>query len=316
MAKRRKKTSPQISYKILIVCFLLFLSIGIIFAVLDAQGKLTYEQLTAYLGLSPEPVKSEAELSVHYIDVGQGDCVLISAGETTVFIDGGEYENAPKIASYLKGLGIERLDYVIGTHPHSDHVGSLCYTIEDFEVGKVILPRLPDELVPATVTYENLLGAISEKSMKITPAKAGTIYDLGGIATLEILGPITDKSDDLNNYSVVCMLTHGGNRFLFTGDAEYDEEKDIMNSGANLSADVLKVGHHGSSSSTGRKFLSAVAPSYAVICVGAGNTYGHPSERVHDRLVDNEIEIFRTDLHGTIVAESDGFDINFITERE
>lgn len=315
MAKRRKKTSSEISYKLLIFGFLLFLTIGIIFAVLDAQGKLTYEQLTAYLGLSPEPVKSEAELSVHYIDVGQGDCVLITAGDTTVFIDGGEYDNAPKIASYIKALGIERLDYVIGTHPHSDHVGSLCYTIEDFEVGKVILPKLPDSLVPTTVTYENLIGAISEKGLKITPAKPGTSYDLGGVATLEILAPISDKYENLNNFSVVCMLTHGGNRFLFMGDAESEAEKDIMKSGANLSADVIKIGHHGSSSSTGKKFLSAVSPSYAVICVGAGNSYGHPHDSVYNRLEDNQIEIYRTDLDGTIVAESDGRDINFITEK-
>lgn len=299
----------------MIIAFLAFLSVGIIFAVLDANGKLTYAQITSALGLSPEPVKSEAELSVHYIDVGQGDCVLITAGDTTVFIDGGEYENAPEIASYINALGIKRLDYVIGTHPHSDHVGSLCYTIEDFEVGKVILPKLPNEIVPTTVTYEKLLGAISEKGMKITPAKAGTVYDLGGVATLEILGPVSDEYDDLNNFSVVCMLTHGGNRFLFMGGAEYNSEKDIMNSGANLSADVIKVGHHGSGTSTGKKFLSAVSPSYAVITVGAGNDYGHPHDSVCSRLEDNYIEIYRTDLHGTIVAESDGRDINFVTEN-
>lgn len=256
---------------------------------------------------------SDAELSVHFIDVEQGDCTLILTEDSAVLIDAGEAKQGAKVLSYLKSQGIFRLDYVIGTHPHSDHIGGLASVIDEFDIGIVILPKIPDKLIPTTRTYENLLSAISKKGLKIKAANVGDVLNLGG-AELEILAPI-GKYDNLNDYSVVSKVTHGRNSFLITGDIEKSAEKDLTKLKSQLRSTVLKVPHHGSRGSNSAEFLEQVEPEYAVIMLGENNTYGHPHEDALNRLLDIDSEIIRTDLSGDVVFESDGRAITYYTQN-
>lgn len=257
--------------------------------------------------------QADGTVTVHFIDVGQGDCILIKTSTSVVLIDAGENEYATDVLSYLKKLNITKLDYIIATHPHSDHIGSMDEVIKGFEIGKIIMPKLADNIVPTTKCYRDLLEAISAKSMKITAAVAGNTIDLGE-AKLEILSPLK-QYDDLNESSVACRLTHQNINFLFMGDCGKTAEKDIIDSGATLSATVLKAGHHGSKNSSCEEFLEKVSPEASVIMCGTGNSYGHPQAKALERLKAVNSEIFRTDLNGTIVFTSDGNSISYKTSR-
>lgn len=244
-------------------------------------------------------------LTVHFIDVGQGDAILIQQGESAMLIDAGGNSNGSQVVSFIKGQGISRLEYIVGTHPHEDHVGGLDDVIKAFDIGKVIMP----DIIHTTKTFEDVLAAIQGKGLKITKAVPGNNYSLGG-ADLEIVGPISISNSDLNNASVVCRIVYGSNSFLFAGDAESKSESQIISAGYNLSADVLKAGHHGSKTSSSDAFLSKIQPKHVVIMVGAGNTYGHPSHETLEKLTSQGISIYRTDLAGTITITSDGSSIS------
>lgn len=274
----------------------------------EETTKATTESTTAATTVQPvettqKPVSGK--LTVHYIDVGQGDAILVQQGENAMLIDAGGNSNGPQVVSYIKGQGITRLEYVVGTHPHEDHIGGLDNVISSFEIGKVILP----DIIHTTKTFEDVLVAIQSKGLKITKAVAGNTYTLGD-AGIEIVGPISFSKDDLNNASVVCRVDYGSNSFLFTGDAEKESESKIQAAGYDISADVLKVGHHGSDTSSSEGFLGKVQPKHAVIMVGAGNTYGHPTQATLTRLAGLGIDVYRTDLSGTIVVTSDGSNIS------
>lgn len=259
-----------------------------------------------------EPVEVKivisGNLKVHFIDVGQADSILIQLPSSqNILIDGGNNDDGTLIVNYLKQQGVKRLDYVIGTHPHEDHIGSLDFAIRSFKVGKVYLPKV----VHTSKTYEDLLLAIKDKGLTVTQAKAGVKLDVGPGIEAVMLSPNSSIYDDLNNYSAVLKLTYGDTSFLFTGDAEAESENEMLAAGYNLRADVLKVGHHGSNSSTTPTFLKAVSPKYAVISVGKDNKYGHPHPETLAKLSEAGVQIFRTDLQGTIVAVSDGKTITF-----
>lgn len=266
-------------------------------------------------------IEKDADLTIRYIDVGQGDCELISYAGQNILIDAGEKEAAEAVSGTLDGLGIKKLDYVIATHPHSDHIGALGNIIDKYDIGTVIAPRIKDELVPTSKAYERFLTALSKKGQKLTAAKAGAVYSLADEnkendnTAFEVLAPVGNDYDDLNDWSVVIRLVHGENAFLFTGDAEKAAESDIIASGAELSADVLKAGHHGSSSSTSKKFLEAVSPKTVIISCGDGNSYGHPHKETIEKLDKNSIEYYRTDQCGTITVYSDGESCRVQTER-
>lgn len=266
-------------------------------------------------------IERDADLSIRYIDVGQGDCELISYAGQNILIDAGEKEAAEAVIGALDELGITRLDYVIATHPHADHIGAMYKVIEKYDIGTVIAPRVKDELVPTSKAYERFLTALSKKGQKLTAAKPGTVYSLADEdkendnTAFEVLSPVGNDYDDLNDWSVVIRLVHGNCAFLFTGDAERAAESDIIASGAELSADVLKVGHHGSSTSSSKKFLEAVSPKAAVISCGDGNSFGHPHKDTIEKLEKRNIEYYRTDQCGTVTVYSDGESFRVQTER-
>lgn len=248
----------------------------------------------------------DGELEVHFIDVGQGDSILIKQNGHNMLIDAGDNKYGQTVVNYLKENGVKKLDYVIGTHPHADHIGGLDDVIYAFDVEKVFLPNITH----TTKTFEDLLIAIQSKNLNITVPEVGGVYELGD-ASFKILAPANSYYDNLNNFSIVTRLEYGNNSFLFTADAEDVLEVEMLNSGYNLKSDVLKVGHHGSNTSTTASFLNAINPKYTVIQLASNNEYGHPSAEVISRLREKNIEIYRNDLDGTIVAKSDGNSIKF-----
>ncbi|MCH5184517.1 MAG: MBL fold metallo-hydrolase [Oscillospiraceae bacterium] len=268
--------------------------------------------LGSLFGVSDEPSGYNAEapedgvVTVHFIDVGQGDCSFIQLPDgKNMLIDAGNNGDIKKIKSYLDSCGAERIDYLVGTHPHADHIGALDDVIKAYDIGEIYMPRVEAD----TKTYRDVLSAISEKGMKIKTARRGVvIFDENG-ARAEILAPCGGNYDDLNDYSAVIRLSFGENAFLFQGDAEKTSESEILKSGASVSADVIKAGHHGSSSSSTEKYIRAVDPAYAVVSCGKNNDYGHPHRETVALFKKTGIELLRTDIDGSIVFVSDGKNI-------
>lgn len=267
-------------------------------------------------------IDRDADFEIHFIDVGQGDCSLIMWNGFSALIDGGETEDGDTVLKYLKKQGVEKLDYIVATHPHSDHIGGLPKVISGLEVGKVIVPRVSDKMTPTSKVYERFLQTLRDKSLKMTAAKPGTKYVLGEAGEsgkvppeFEILAPLDDYKD-LNDYSVVIRLTYGKTAYLLTGDAEKQAENDILESGADVSADVLKVGHHGSSSSSGEDFYAAVSPKICVIQCGSGNSYGHPHKETVELIKGSGAKLYRNDTDGTVIVYSDGDEIFVRTARQ
>ena len=258
---------------------------------------------------------ADGKMMVEFIDVGQGDCTLITDSEAVILIDGGESGEAETVINYLRNKNIEKIDCCIATHPHSDHIGSLSKVFENFEVEDVIMPEIPEKIIPTTATYERFLNSVSENAKNVYPAHRGETFTYGGI-TLTILAPVDDY-DDLNNMSVVTLASFGNTSVMITGDAETPSEEDMLAfKGADYSADILKVGHHGSKTSSSEEWLDAVNPQFAVISCGLDNDYGHPHKQLIKRLEKAEIEYYRTDLAGDIVFESDGKEFVMLTQAE
>lgn len=255
-----------------------------------------------------ESTDVKGQLKVHFIDVGQADCILLQQGNENMLIDAGNNDDEQTIKNYLQSVGVNQFQYVIGTHPHEDHIGSMDYIMNSFKVGKIYFPKA----TATTKTFENLVNAVKNKRMQFAEPTPGEIFNLGQ-AKCTILAPNNSDYEDLNNYSIVVKVEFGNNSLLLAGDAEDISEKEMMDKGFNLKADVLKVGHHGSDSSTTREFLNAVNPKYAVISVGKGNDYGHPATDIIQKLHAKGINIYRTDESGTVVATSDGTNITFNT---
>lgn len=251
------------------------------------------------------------QLKVHYIDVGQGDSILIQQGSENMLIDTGTNSSAKSLINYLEAQNIKKIDVLVLTHPHEDHIGGADVVIKEFDIGAIYMPKITS----TTETFKDVISAISSKGLKIISPKPGDIIKLGD-AVSTILGPISSNDKDLNTYSIVLKLAFGNNKFLFTGDAEASTEKDMINKGYDLSADILKVGHHGSDTSTSQGFLDKVNPKYAIISVGKENNYGHPHLLTMDKLKIKNIPVYRTDEKGTILVTSDGNNITFNSKVE
>ena len=257
----------------------------------------------------PPEVTDSSTFAVHFVDVGQADCALVACDGQYMLIDGGNAEDSDLVYAYLKEQGVKHLDYLVASHLHEDHIGGLSAAPYAATVGTALAP----ETDGTTKVFKNLVKALATRDVELTIPEAGSEFLLGS-ARVRVLGPVKEYSDT-NNTSLVLAVDYGQTTFLFTGDMEHDAEIDLVESGVDLSATVLKVGHHGSSSSTSYPFLREVMPLYAVISVGEDNSYGHPHEQPLSRLSDAEVTLYRTDRSGTIIARSDGTTVTFETER-
>lgn len=248
-------------------------------------------------------------IKIHFIDVGQGDSIFIELpNNETMLIDAGESSKEEVVSEYINTLGYNKINYVIGTHPHSDHIGGLAHIINSFNIEKIYMPKA----LSTSKTYENLLNTIYKNNKNIITAKAGIkIIDEDNLK-INILAPNNNNYSNLNNYSVVIKINYKSKSFLFMGDAEILSENEIL---TDVSADIIKIGHHGSDTSSSESFLSKVNPKYAIIMVGENNKYNHPNQTILDRLERNNIITYRTDLNGNIVITSDGNEINVEVSR-
>lgn len=252
-----------------------------------------------------EPEKVElSDLIVHFIDVGQGDSIFIELpnGEA-MLIDAGESSEGDKVATYVFSQGYNTIDYVVASHPHSDHIGGLADVFNTFNIRNFYLNAVETD----SDAYDNMMRAVNNSGAYAYNVMAGNVILNIENLLIEVVAPKTTDYEEMNNNSVVIKLTYGNNRFLFTGDAEKSEEDGIW---TNIKCDVLKVGHHGSDSSSSENFLKKVEPTYAVISCGLYNSYGHPTDKVLKRLYERNINVYRTDLQGTIVFTSDGENIS------
>ena len=254
----------------------------------------------------------EGDLMVHFLDVGQADSILLQCDGETMLIDGGNVDDGQFIVSYLDRLGIEELDIVVNTHPHEDHVGGLASVMAVFPTKRV----LGSMNNYGTRAFDNFLHYIDQQRLELELPLANDQFTLGG-AVFTVLGPV-NTYPEINDMSLVLLMEYGNTTFLFTGDMEKFAEEDMLrfHEGKDLKVDVLKVGHHGSSSSTGYYLLHETDPDYAVISVAAVNDYGHPHEEVISRLEDAQITFFRTDKLGTVIATSDGEQIVFTWDNQ
>ena len=244
---------------------------------------------------------------IHFVDVGQGDCILISKNNEHILIDAGNNEDGPLLVEYFKELGIKKFKYVIATHAHEDHIGGIDHVINNLELGHYYMP----DVITTTKTFEDVLDALLAKKKAFETPNIGDKFKLSD-TEFEVLYLGSDKSD-LNNTSIVLKLTYKNTTYLFMGDATDKVEKILINEGKDLESDVLKVGHHGSQYSSTAAFLKQVSPRYAVIQVGQDNDYDHPKQITIDKLEKLKTLTYRTDKHGTIILTSDGDNISFET---
>ena len=246
-------------------------------------------------------------LSVHYLDVGQGDSIFIELpNQKCMLIDAGENMYGKSITEYINNLGYQKIDYLVATHPHADHIGSMAYVVKHNDIGEIYMPKV----ATTTKTYENLLNAISDKGLKVKSAKAGMNIVDDNDFSINILAPVTIEEDDLNNCSIILKMNYKSDSFLFLGDAEKKELETVT---ADMSAEVLKVGHHGSRTSTTKALLEEVNPKYAVISLGKNNSYGHPHKSTLKLLDEFGVETYRTDEDGTIVISTEGSGVTIKT---
>ena len=294
--KRRK----SINSKIITVAAVLLVAVLSLFL---TKNFIPIDKVFEESGLRNTQQASADKMYVSFIDVGQGNCALLRCGGKAILVDSGEVGAAQTVINYIKNLGIDELNCVLVTHPHTDHMGAMTKILYEFKIDDLIMPEIPEEIIPTNKTYEKFLTAVSDNAGNVIAAKPGETYSYGEMK-LEIFAPLRDY-DNLNDMSAVSRISYGDTSVMFTGDATTTVEKDLLKKNINYSATVLNVGHHGSKTSSSEVWLRAVNPKYAVICCGVNNDYGHPHSLITKRLEEFGIEYFETDLLGTIVFESD-----------
>lgn len=249
-----------------------------------------------------EEIYNSDDLTVRFLDVGQADSILVTCGSSSMLIDGGNVADGDFVADWVTS-STEKLDYVVNTHPHEDHCGGLADVVESVRVeNAVISPETAD-----SKCYNNFISELKEKNVNTFTAEPGMEFSVGE-AVCTVIGPVDSSSSDLNNASVIIRMEYAGKVFLFMGDAESEEERSVIQAGYDVSCDVLKAGHHGSSTSSGYIFLREAMPDFVVVSVGANNSYGHPDKNTLSRFEDAGAAVYRTDINGTVnvTVEKDG----------
>lgn len=301
MNKRRKKNNSKIiSLIVVIIC--------IIFGLSSEQINETFGLITNTISTqdnssqTKQTTSQQGELQVYFLDVGQADSILIKSNNEYMLIDGGNNNDGPLLVKYFQSLGIKEFKYIVGTHPHEDHIGGLDDVIKNFTIDNIYIP----DAMTTTKTFEDLLDSIDEKNLTYKVPKINSTFPLGN-ANLKVIYTGTDTSD-LNNTSIVLKLTYQDISILLTGDATSETEKKILNK--DINSTVLKVGHHGSKYSSTESFLKKVNPKYAIISVGKNNIYNHPATITINKLEKLNTQIYRTDQDGTILLETNGHNID------
>ncbi len=306
---RSENFKKNIYYGIFVV---LILALAVVLSYGDIKN-LSWKDFFDKVGVSDNTTKNyDSDMSVHFLDVGKADCAYIECDDHSILIDAADKEPTDTVVEYLKRREVTKLDLVIASHPHRDHIGQMDKVIKEFEINRFIEPDIPKDIIPTSVTYENMLKALIKKNVNIKVASPGESFDIGDMK-VEIFGPIS-KHENINNNSVITKITYGSVSFLFMGDAEKSEESDLINSEYNLNSTVLKIGHHGSNTSSTYKFLGKVNPDYAVISVGPDKS-NLPKEKVLERIKKFCGNIYRTDESGTVIFLTDGKEIKVKTEK-
>lgn len=295
---RKKKSNSRIVYEIIVVAIL------IIFYLISSN-KETTEPTVTINPITAEEMQNvelvgDRRIQIHFFDVGQADSILLISNNETMLIDAGTNDMGKTVVQDIKNLGIEKIDYLVGTHPHEDHIGGLDNVIKSFDMGTFYMPKIQTN----TKTFEDVLDAASSKGLKITSPQKGDTFKVGDVeCEIMLCNPeIAQEKDNLNLSSIVIRATFDKQSYLFTGDAETINESSRIWPQTN----VLKVGHHGSDTSSSQEFLNQVLPQIAIIQVGTGNKYGHPKQVTIDKLNKMGTLIYRTDLNKNILLESDG----------
>lgn len=311
MAKKKRFRHKKliISISILLICGTIILSYS------NNLNIPTWKKIYNYLNISKGTVDVNYEdypLSVHILNVGKADAIYIKSNDKNILIDSGDTDTKDQVIQYLNNNKIQQFDLIIATHPHKDHIAGMDNIINTFPINRFIMPKLSETIIPTTKTYNSMINSLKDNNITVESPVAGDNFKIGEI-NIDILGPIKEY-DNLNNNSVIAKLAYKNTSFLFVGDAEKEAETDLISSGANLKSTVLKVGHHGSKTSTTQKFLNAVNPEYSVISVGPDSN-NLPKDSIINRLKNNNIKTYRTDKSGTIIFTSDGDNINVFTEK-
>lgn len=303
MGKRKAKGKGRARGKASLAGLLVALLCGCFTFFSEINETQTKQEHVAVENVTPASGDLESQLEIHFMDVGQGDATLLICDGEAMLIDAGDNNKGTEVQLYLKKRGVDKLKYAIGTHPDADHIGGLDVVLQKIDCDKIIMPDVSKD----TATYRDVVDIMKYKGYRNTLPEVGDTYTLGQ-ATFTILGPVR-KYSDTNNNSVVILLEHGQNTFLFTGDAEEEAEYDIVECGIDIDADVLKVGHHGSKTASSESFLEEVSPQYAVISCGEKNDYGHPHAEPLNNLRSMGVKVFRTDEQGSIVVSSNGTEL-------
>ena len=248
-------------------------------------------------------VTTDNKLRVYFIDVGQADSILLTINNHNMLIDSGNYNDRFKLTNYFNSLGINKFDYVIGTHAHEDHIGSMSYIIKNYDIDHYIMPSTKTDYN----SYKYTIKALNKKGMSVEEPKIGSSIKLDEVSCKYLY--YDNDEEEINNNSIIMKCTFFNNSYLFTGDTTNDIENKILDK--DLNSDVLKVAHHGSRYSSSNDFLEKVNPKYAIITCENDNEYGYPHKKTLNRLSNRNIKVFRTDLDGTIISTSDGNNISF-----
>ncbi len=301
------------SKKALKITISLFLAMGLVVSLLPFGAAAFWHRAFSFFGLSDfSSAADSSPMSLHVLEVGKADSILIECEGKAMLVDGGTVDCGEPVAEYLDRRGVKELEYMVNTHPDEDHIGGFAYLIGHYPVKKYFAPDIPKDLIPFSEEYLSTQKALNEKQISTVVPLPGETFFLGSMK-IEVLAPVR-QGGSTNNNSIVLKLTYGKTRFLLMGDAEKEEESDLIADGEDLSADVLKVGHHGSSTSTTDALLNAVKPKWAAISV-ADDSNGLPKREVLKRLLSAGAAVYRTDVSGTLIFMSDGQNIKLAAER-